>query len=132
VRTVVVILVMALGLAGCARDGDRTTVTSVADTFFAALGAGDGARACEQLSPGTRAELESQEQAACREAITTLDLEGGSVVRANVYVLNAMVELSNGEAAFLDQGEEGWRIDAAGCAPLAKPADRPFDCELKD
>ena len=131
-RIAVVLLVMALGLAGCARDGDRATVTSVADTFFAALGAGDGTRACRQLSSGTRAELESQEQAACREAITALDLDAGRVVRANVYVLNAMVELSNGEAAFLDQGEEGWRIDAAGCARPAKPADRPFDCELKD
>ena len=131
-RTAVVVVVIALGLAGCARDGDRATAAGVTDTFFAALGAGDGARACEQLSPGTRAELEGQEQAACREAITTLDLDAGSVVRANVYVLNAMVELANGEAAFLDQGDEGWRIDAVGCARSAKPADRPFDCELTD
>ena len=56
-RIAVVLLVTALGVAGCARDGDRATVTSVTDTFFAALGTGNGARACEQLSPGTRAEL---------------------------------------------------------------------------
>jgi hypothetical protein len=125
-------LALAVGTMGCARDGDTATVRSVADTFFAALAAGDGARACEQLSPDTRANLESQEQSTCHEAITGLKLDQGAVVQANVYVLSAIVELSNGEAAFLDQGEEGWRIAAVGCEPSAKPADRPFDCELED
>jgi hypothetical protein len=132
VRTAIVLLVMAVGIAGCARDGDQATVRGVADTFFAAVGSGDGARACEQLTPDTRAELESQEQATCGEAITGLGLGEATVVRANVYVLNAMVELSNGEAAFLDQGQQGWRIAAVGCTRSGKPADRPFDCELED
>jgi hypothetical protein len=64
--------------------------------------------------------------------VTELELAGGSVVQAHVYVLNAMVELSSGEAAFLDQGEEGWRLSAIGCTPVGgKPADRPYDCELE-
>jgi hypothetical protein len=47
-------------------------------------------------------------------------------------MLNAMVELSSGETAFLDQGEEGWRLSAIGCKPEGgKPADRPYDCELE-
>ena len=53
-------------------------------------------------------------------------------MRANVYVLSAIVELSNGQAAFLDEGKQGWRIAAAGCQPSAKPPDRPFECELED
>jgi hypothetical protein len=126
------LVVIALGTAGCARDGDAATARSVASTFFAALDASDGTQACEQLSPDTRAELESQEQSACREAVTQLDLDPGEVVRAEVYVLNAVVELSNGDAVFLGQGEEGWRIDAVGCKPSAKPRARPFDCELED
>jgi gamma-glutamyltranspeptidase len=84
------------------------------------------------LSADTRAELEKQEQSTCREAVTGLKLDRGAVVRADVYVLSAIVELSNGQAAFLDQGQEGWRIAAVGCKPSAKPADRPFDCELED
>jgi hypothetical protein len=126
------VVAVALGTAGCARDGEQAAVRSVADTFFAALASGDGARACEQLSPDTRAELEKQEQSTCREAVTGLELDRGAVVRADVYVLSAIVELSNGQAAFLDQGREGWRIAAVGCKPSAKPADRPFDCELED
>jgi hypothetical protein len=132
VRTAIVLVAMTLGIAGCARDGDQATVRSVADTFFGALGSGDGARACDQLTPNTRAELESQEQSACREAITTIEIDRGTVVRANVYVLSAMAELSNGQAAFLEQGEQGWRIAAVGCRRPDKPADRPFDCELED
>jgi hypothetical protein len=65
-------------------------------------------------------------------AVTELELERGSVVRVHVYVLNAMVELSSGETAFLDEGEEGWRLSAVGCKPVGgKPADRPYDCELE-
>jgi hypothetical protein len=134
VRTVVALLLLTatLGTAGCARDGDERSVRSVADAFFAALAAGDGQRACEQLTPDTRAELESREQSTCGEAITGLGLDEASVVRANVYLLNAIVELSNGEAAFLDQGTQGWRIAAVGCQRSGRPADRPFDCEVKD
>ena len=129
---IVLLPVIALGTAGCARDADQRTVQSVAGTFFAALGSGDGERACRQLTPDTRAELESQEGKACSEAITGLGLDEAGVVRADVYVLEAVVELSDGQAAFLSQGEEGWRIAAAGCTSQGKPADRPYDCELKD
>ena len=127
----IVLLTAALGGAGCARDADQQTAQAVAGRFFTALDDGDGDRACAQLSPGTRIELESQEGSSCREAVTGLGLEGATVERADVYVLSAIVELSNGDAAFLDQGEEGWRISAVGCRPSGKPADRPYDCEVE-
>lgn len=126
------LVVLVVAAAGCGRTDDQATVRTVTDDFLAAVEAGDGEQACAQLSPDTRAELEKQEQRPCRDAVTEVELEGGSVVRAQVYVLNAMVELSSGEAVFLDQGEEGWRLSAIGCTPVGgKPADRPYDCELE-
>ena len=123
--------VLLLGLAACGRSGARDDVRAVTERFFAAVESGDGDTACEQLSPNTRAELERQEQADCREAITKLQLEGGTVSSLDVFALNAVVELSSGELAYVDDGEEGWRLSAVGCKPQEKPADRPADCELE-
>ena len=126
------LVVLVVVAAGCGRSDDESTARAVTDQFLAGVQAGDGERACAQLTPDTRAELEKQEQRPCREAVTELELAGGTVVGARVYVLNAMVELSSGEAAFLDQGQDGWRLSAIGCTPVAgKPADRPYDCELE-
>jgi hypothetical protein len=130
---VIVVVLVVLGASGCGRADDRSAVRTVTERFVAAVESGDGVRACAQLSPDTRAELESQEQHPCREAIGSLQLEGGSVTGVQVYVLNAIVELSSGEAAFLDHGTRGWRVSAVGCEVQgATPADRPYDCELED
>jgi len=132
IRLTLAVLAVVATTAGCGRSGDETTARMVSERFFAAVESGDGERACAQLSPDTRAELEKQEQRPCRDAVSEVELAGGSVVRAQVYVLNAMVELSSGEAAFLDHGQQGWRLSAIGCTPVAgKPADRPYDCELQ-
>lgn len=127
----IAVLALLVGLAGCGREGARADARAVAERFFAAVESGDGDTACEQLSPDTRAELESQEQADCREAITKLQLEGGTVSSLDVFVMNAVVELSSGETAYLDDGAEGWRLSAIGCKPQEKPVDRPADCELE-
>ena len=123
--------ILALGAAGCGRGGDAATARTVTDGFFAALAAGDGERACAQLSADTRAALESQEEASCSDAISGLDLAGAQVTRVRVFVTNALVELANGDAAFLDHGRQGWRLSAVGCTPEGEPTDRPFDCELE-
>jgi hypothetical protein len=70
----------ALAVVGCGRGEDAATARAVAERFFAAVEAGDGDRACAELSPDRRSELESQEQRSCREAVTDLQLEGGGVV----------------------------------------------------
>jgi hypothetical protein len=125
-------LVALLLLAGCGREGDRETARAVVDRFFAAIEAGDGEQACAQLSPNTRGELESREQRSCAAAITGLELQPAPVQRVDVYVLNGIAELASGEAAFLSQGDQGWRLSAVGCTPEAgKPADRPYDCEVE-
>jgi hypothetical protein len=130
-RIILAIAVLAVLVGGCGPDSDQATARSVTDRFFAALGSGNGDEACAQLSPDTRSQLESQEKKACRDAITGLGLEGGSVVRVDVYIINAMVVLSNGDAVFLDRGQEGWRMSAVGCKDQGKPADRPYDCAVE-
>jgi hypothetical protein len=131
-RLTIAALGLVLGIAGCGRSDDIAAAQSAAERFFSALQSGDGELACAQLSPDTRSELESQEQRPCREAVTELQLQGGRVARVEVYVTNAKVDLSSGEAAFLDQGEAGWRLSAVGCRSAdGKPADRPYDCELQ-
>jgi hypothetical protein len=126
------LVVLVVAAAGCGRTDDEATARTVTDDFLAAVESGDGEQACAQLSAESRAELEKQEQRPCREAVTELELEGGSVVRVQVYVLSAMVELSSGETVFVDQGEDGWRLSAVGCKPQGgQPADRPYDCELE-
>jgi hypothetical protein len=129
------IVLLAIGCAstGCGGGTDVAEVRAVSESFWAAVEAQDGERACAQLSPQTRAQLEEQEQRQCREAITGVRLEPGSVTQVQVYMLNAIVELSNGEAEFLEQGKEGWRLSALGCTPQKdKPRDLPYDCQVED
>jgi hypothetical protein len=129
----VVIVALVFAVAGCGRSEDRERVQVVADRFFAAFESENGDEACAQLSPETRSELESQEQIECQDSVNELDLQSGAVVRVDVFVTSAVVELSSGERAFLDEGESGWRLSAVGCsAQGGKPADRPHDCELED
>jgi hypothetical protein len=129
----IALLAAGCGSAGCGSGTEVVDVRAVSERFSTAVEAQDGERACAQLSPQTRSQLEEQEQRQCREAITGVRLEPGSVARVQVYMLNAMVELSNGEAEFLEQGQEGWRLSAVGCTPQKdKPRDHPYDCQVED
>jgi hypothetical protein len=129
----IVVLAIGCGGAGCGGGADAADVRALSERFSAAVEAQDGERACAQLSPQTRAQLEKQEGRQCREAITGMRLDTGSVTRVRVYVLNAMVELSNGDAEFVEHGQEGWRLSAVGCAPQrGEPVDRPYDCQVED
>ena len=131
-RAFLVALVLAVLAGGCARGDDRDAVEAVTDRFYAALNAGDGETACAQLGSDTRTELESQVRQACAEAVGSLQLEGGAVTRVQVYVTNAKADLDSGETAFLSLTRDGWQLSAVGCTPVgAKPADRPYDCELE-
>jgi hypothetical protein len=123
-----ILIAVLAGAAGCGRDDDATDVRTVTDRFFAALDGDDGELACAQLNAETRSALEDQEKSACRDAITQLDLQSSRVEGVRVYERSAMVELASGEAAFLDQGDDGWRLAAAGCTPIG---DKPYDCELE-
>jgi hypothetical protein len=41
---------------------------------------------------------------------------------------SAQAKLRGGEAVFLDQTDQGWKISAAGCKP--QPG-KPYQCELE-
>lgn len=126
------LLLLCLGATGCGRTEDREQATQVAERFFSALGSGDGAAACAQLSADTRTALEDDEQKPCREAIGGLSIDAGSPAKLELYLTNAKADLDNGQSAFLSQTAEGWRISAAGCRPGdGSPADLPMDCELE-
>jgi hypothetical protein len=130
--SVIGLILLGLGTAGCGNAADRDRVTEVTQRFFTAVGSGDGAAACDQLGTDTRKTLEDDERKPCREAIGELDLEAGDVVEAEVFATNAKADLDNGETAFLSLTPDGWRISAAGCAPGdGPPAREPMDCELE-
>jgi hypothetical protein len=126
------LLAVVLGAAGCAPAGDEAAVRSVTNRFFSAVASGDGEGACAQLSGDTRSALESQEGKPCREAILEVGLQAAAVSQVHVYIVDAMVELADGDAVFVGQGQEGWRLSAVGCSESGKPADRPYDCDVED
>lgn len=121
--------IAALALAGCGRSGDRASVRSIAEGFYAAVGAHEGARACTSLSADARQALEQDQSEPCARAVEQLKLSGNHARRVEVYSTNAAVALGGGDVVYLEQTPQGWRITAAGCrAPAyAKPA----TCELQ-
>ncbi len=118
-----------LALAGCGRAGDRATVTSVAEGFYAAVADHDGTRACARLGAETREALEQQASAPCARAVVHLDLSGRRAQIVRVYSVDAAVELARGDTVFLQDTPQGWRISAAGCRPQARG--EPADCEVQ-
>jgi hypothetical protein len=43
-----------------------------------------------------------------------------------VYATSAEVELAGGDTLFLDDTQQGWRLQAVGCHPNG---DGPYECE---
>jgi hypothetical protein len=126
------VLLACLALAACGVSDDRAQVRTVTERFDAAFSDGNGLEACGELSESTIKELESQEQKPCEQAVTELDLDGGAVVRTNVYITNAKVELASGESVFLNREPSGWKVSAVGCKSTeGPPRDEPLDCELQ-
>jgi hypothetical protein len=130
--TVLGLLLLCLGATGCGRGGYRAQATRVAERFFSAVGSGDGATACAQLSPDTRKALEDDERKPCRDAIGGLSIDPGSPTELELYLTGAKADLDNGESAFLSLTAEGWRLSAVGCKPGdGPPTDTPMDCDLE-
>ena len=131
-RPLLAVALAALLLAGCGPAADRATARAVTERFFAALGRGDGARACAELSQDARSKLESQEQKPCAQAITGLGLKGAPIAHVDVDMVKAFVRLADGDAAFLDQGKQGWQLSAVGCKRQGTPNEHPYDCDVED
>jgi hypothetical protein len=127
---VLLLVLLAALAAGCGGLRDEEA-RAPAERFLRALAAGDGAAACAELGDDARDALEREDGgAACARGVLDLDAGRGPITRVQVQVLAAKVDLADGTSAFLGEGREGWRIDAVGCRPSAKPADVPFDCAL--
>jgi hypothetical protein len=126
----IVACLVSLVLAGCGTAEREDDVAAVAERFHAALEAGDGVAACEELSEETASKLERQEKRPCEEAILALELpKGGTVAYRRVEQGSAVTRLAEGGTDFLDEGAEGWKISAAGCEPTLP--EQPYDCELE-
>ncbi len=125
------ILVSAL-LSGCGTAPDADEARGAAEAFYAAIRDGRGGDACELLSEATIEALESQKASACREAITELDHQGGTVTNVHVFITSAKVDLDTGESVFLGREPGGWKLSALACkVEDGKPRDRPLECEVE-
>lgn len=123
-------LLVTLAISGCGKGERGADAAAVRQRFHAALEAGDGQAACDELSEETASKLEQEEKKPCDEAILVLDLaKGGTVGATDVYERSAFAFLSEGSADFLDEGPEGWTVSATGCKPT--PSDQPYECELE-
>ena len=121
---------LALAAAGCGTAEREDDAAAVSVRFHAALKAGDGQAACDQLAEETASKLEQQEQKPCEEAILGLELpKGGSVAVRRVEMRSAYAGLAEGSADFLDEGPDGWKVSAAGCRAVTP--NRPYECELE-
>jgi hypothetical protein len=117
----------ALACAGCGTGADQRHASAAAERFSAALARHDGEAACAQLSPDLRDQLVKDEPGSrCATSVQQLTVHGRRAARVRVYATSAMVELAHGDALFLDDTREGWRIAAVGCRP-AGPG--PYECE---
>jgi hypothetical protein len=128
-RHVLTVALAALVLAGCGRSADQASVRSVAERFYAAVDAHEGAQACGWLSDGARQALEQDEAEPCARAVEHLELAGRRARRVEVHSTEAAVALRGGDVVYLETTPRGWRISAAGCRDPAY--DKPADCELQ-
>ncbi|HEV7845495.1 MAG TPA: hypothetical protein VGO83_04525 [Thermoleophilaceae bacterium] len=129
-RFLVFACLIALAATGCGTGERGDDAAAVTARFHAALEAGDGQAACQELSEDTASKLEQQEKKPCEKAILGLELpKGGSVAVQRVQMLSAYTSLAEGSTDFLNEGPEGWKISSAGCKPTAPG--RPYDCELE-
>jgi hypothetical protein len=131
-RVLLCALLAALAWGGCGTSDDREQARGVVQRFYHAIEEGRGGDACRDLSAAAVSQLESQSGQPCARAITRLQLQGGDVSGAQVFITNAKVDLAGGQSAFLSREPTGWKLTAIGCkAEHAKPRDRPLECEVE-
>ena len=115
-----------LTTSGCTDTDDRAA-TAVAERFYAAIGSGDGAAACDLLAPRTRSELEQSAGRPCEDAILQEDVprvSGSS--RTQVFGKMGQVAFTD-DTAFLAEFAGGWKVMAASCTPVTG---HPYDCAV--
>jgi hypothetical protein len=120
-------VLVALVATGCSSPAGSSAL-SVSHQFYAAVRAGDGARACRLLAPQTRLELESSARMPCAEAVVREHIPAVSGRgRLQRFGNQAQVRLV-GDTAFLAEFGGGWKIVALACT---RRGELPFDCQVK-
>jgi hypothetical protein len=116
-----------LTLSGCS-TAHEDAVLSTVDHFYAALGVGDGAKACALLAPSTRSELEQSAKRPCDRVIVQEGVPHPGVRRSlQVFGTMAQVRFSH-DTMFLARFNDGWKVMATTCK--AVPGE-PYSCSVK-
>jgi hypothetical protein len=122
------IAVLLVPLSGCGMAGSENDARRSVERFFQAFSAQDGAGACHELSQDAASEVQQSEKKPCQKGILSEDISPAPVTEVQVYMTSAQAKLRGGEAVFLDQTPQGWKISAVGCKP--QPG-KPYQCELE-
>jgi hypothetical protein len=125
-KTVVLFVATGILLTGCSNSADQSAGTS-AEELLSSAADGDGARACEVLSPSTRSELEQSSGKPCAQAILEEHLSSGALGKVDVFDTMAVVHVGT-ETVFLSRFDSRWLVIAAACT--AVPG-RPYDCAIR-
>jgi hypothetical protein len=112
---------------GCSGQARTQDVRSAADSFLTALSNSDWTSACDALLPKTREQLESMTGSDCSEALQSLNLQPAQTDAVEIWGDQALAR-TNGDALFLTELDDGWRIRAAGCQTRGE---QPAECELE-
>lgn len=119
---------LLLGSVSACSGPDEATATALTTQFYAAVGAGNGAAACDLLAPRTKSDLEQSAKTSCDKAILDEDIPAvGRPIGTEQFGTTAQVDFGN-EKTFLARFQGGWKVMAAGCKPQ-KP-DQPYDCQV--
>lgn len=117
---------VALAAAGCG-SSQGSDAGDAADSFHAAVSAGDGAAACDLLTRSARSNLEQSAATACDAAVLEeLDPVEGTAGSVSVFGTMAQARYM-AETTFLTRFREGWRVTAAGCT---RGKAQVYDCTV--
>jgi hypothetical protein len=122
-----VVAVVTATASGCG-SGAESTPRTVGSAFADAVSGKDATRACSLLAPQTRAELEKSAGKPCASAILDEGLPSAGAWE-NVESFGTMAQVKfAADVMFVAEFKTGWKIMAAGCAPVPG---HPYDCQLQ-
>jgi hypothetical protein len=118
---------VAAGLSACGSPGTPVGAR-IGAGFYAAVKAADWKAACGFLAPETQAELEKSAGRSCPAALAEEDLpDPGPQNGVSAFGTMTQVRFAD-DTLFLARFQSGWRVLAAGCAPVPG---HPYDCRLQ-
>ena len=101
------VLLSALGLAGCSGGARAEAARGSVEAFEQALSQGDGAAACDLLAPETASEVANSAGTSCASGVLEEDLpDGGAVRGSTAWGRSAQVRLS-ADTVFLSHFDDG-------------------------